>query len=56
MKDNKIKILGEIRLDKKFKPETFEKQKEVFEKFLNLAKEYDLNVNLQTSKCFKRCV
>ncbi|MFP3256452.1 MAG: TatD family hydrolase [Candidatus Nanopusillus acidilobi] len=48
IKDNKIKILGEIGLDKKFKPETFEKQKEVFEKFLNLAKEYDLNVNLHT--------
>jgi len=46
IKDNKIKILGEIGLDKKFKPETFEKQKEIFEKFLNLAKEYDLNLNL----------
>ena len=48
IKDNKIKILGEIGLDKKFKPETFEKQKEIFEKFLNLAKEYDLNLNLHT--------
>ncbi|MFP3167268.1 MAG: TatD family hydrolase [Candidatus Nanopusillus sp.] len=48
IKDNKIKILGEIGLDKKFKPETFEKQKEIFEKFLNLAKEYDLNINLHT--------
>jgi len=35
-------------LDKKFKPETFEKQKEIFEKFLNLAIEYDLNLNLHT--------
>ncbi|EOD42412.1 Mg-dependent DNase [Candidatus Nanobsidianus stetteri] len=48
IKDNKIKILGEIGLDKKFKPETFEKQKEIFERFLNLAKEYDLNLNLHT--------
>ncbi|NAZ25977.1 MAG: TatD family deoxyribonuclease [Nanoarchaeota archaeon] len=48
IKDNKIKILGEVGLDKKFKPETFEKQKEIFEKFLNLAKEYDLNLNLHT--------
>ena len=48
IKENKIKILGEIGLDKKFKPETFEKQKETFEKFLNLAKEYDLNLNLHT--------
>jgi len=48
IKDNKIKILGEIGLDKKFKPETFEKQKEIFENFLNLAKEYDLNLNLHT--------
>ena len=53
IKDNKIKILGEIGLDKKFKPETFEKQKEVFEKFLNLAKEYDLNVNLHTPNASK---
>jgi len=48
IKDNKIKIIGEIGLDKKFKPETYEKQKEIFEKFLNLAKEYDLNLNLHT--------
>ncbi|MFZ8800724.1 MAG: TatD family hydrolase [Candidatus Nanopusillus sp.] len=48
IKENKIKILGEIGLDKKFKPETFEKQKEIFEKFLNLAKEYELNLNLHT--------
>jgi len=48
IKENKIKIFGEIGLDKKFKPETFEKQKEIFEKFLNLAKEYDLNLNLHT--------
>jgi TatD DNase family protein len=53
IKDNKIKILGEIGLDKKFKPETFEKQKEIFEKFLNLAKEYDLNVNLHTPNASK---
>ena len=48
IKDNKIKIIGEVGLDKKFKPETYEKQKEIFEKFLNLAKEYDLNLNLHT--------
>jgi TatD DNase family protein len=48
IKDNKIKIIGEIGLDKKFKSETYEKQKEIFEKFLNLAKEYDLNLNLHT--------
>jgi len=48
IKDNKIKILGEIGLDKKFKPETFEKQKEILEKFLDLAKEYDLSLNLHT--------
>jgi TatD DNase family protein len=53
IKDNKIKILGEIGLDKKFKPETFEKQKEIFEKFLNLAKEYDLNLNLHTPNASK---
>jgi len=46
--NNNIKVLGEIGLDKKFVPETFEKQLEVFKFFLELAKEYDLAVNLHT--------
>ncbi|MGC9079187.1 MAG: TatD family hydrolase [Nanopusillaceae archaeon] len=44
----KIGVLGEIGLDKKFKPETFEKQVDIFKKFLELAKEYDLSVNLHS--------
>ncbi|BFI73093.1 deoxyribonuclease [Nanoarchaeota archaeon] len=48
VKDEKIKILGEVGLDKKFKPETFDKQKEFFEKILNIAKEYDLSLNIHS--------
>ncbi|MGC9133181.1 MAG: TatD family hydrolase [Nanopusillaceae archaeon] len=46
VKEEKINILGEIGLDKKFKPDTYEKQKEIFEKFLKIAKDYDLKLNL----------
>lgn len=48
VKDNNVKILGEIGLDKKFTPQTYEKQLETFEFFLNLAKEFDLSLNLHT--------
>lgn len=50
---NNIKILGEIGLDKKFYPNTIEKQKEIFEFFLKLAKEYDLSVNLNSVGAWK---
>jgi TatD DNase family protein len=43
-----IGVLGEIGLDKKFVPQTYEKQKDIFEFFLDLAREYDLAVNLHT--------
>ena len=43
--ENNIKILGEIGLDKRF-CKNFEKQKIFFEKFLKIAKDYDLSVNL----------
>lgn len=38
--------IGEVGLDKKFVPETYEKQREVFSAFLRLAKEYDLVLNV----------
>ncbi len=41
-----LKVLGEIGLDKKFVPKTFEKQLETFEFFLKIAKEFDLSLNL----------
>ncbi len=53
IKDYNIKVLGEIGLDKRFVPETFEKQLEIFEFFLRLSKEYDLSLNLHTPKAEK---
>ncbi len=48
-----VKILGEIGLDKKFHPETFDKQIEVFRFFIELAKEYDLGVNLHAAGAWR---
>jgi len=50
-----IKILGEIGLDLKFHPETFDKQKEIFEFFVYLAKEYDLSINLHSLGAWREC-
>lgn len=43
-----IKIVGEVGLDKRFRPHTFNIQVKVFEKFLLIAKEYGLALNLHT--------
>jgi len=48
-----IACLGEIGLDKRFVPETIEKQRIFFNKFLELAKEYDLVLNLHTAGTWK---
>jgi len=44
-----IKCLGEVGLDKKFKPDTLEKQLEIFNVFVEYAKEYDLVLNLHAA-------
>ncbi|RLG75420.1 MAG: TatD family deoxyribonuclease [Thermoprotei archaeon] len=41
-----IKCLGEIGLDKKFVPETIDRQREFFTEFLQAAQEYELVVNI----------
>ncbi len=48
-----IKVLGEVGLDKKFVPHIFEKQLEVFKFFLELAKEYDLSLNLHAPDAWR---
>ncbi len=48
-----ISVLGEIGLDKKFVPETFDKQLEFFKYFLELAKEYDLALNLHAPDAWR---
>lgn len=47
--ENDIKCLGEIGLDKKFTPDTWLYQIKLFERFLALAKEYDLILNLHAA-------
>ncbi|BBL45668.1 Tat-linked quality control protein TatD [Nanobdella aerobiophila] len=46
--EKSINIIGEIGLDKKFKMETYNKQLEIFEYQLKLAKDHDLGVNLHS--------
>jgi len=55
IEENNIRIIGEIGLDLKFHPETFDKQKEIFDFFINIAKEYDLSVNLHSPNAWKEC-
>ncbi len=46
---NDIVCLGEVGLDKLFVPKTYEHQLVLFKYFLNIAKEYDLVLNLHTA-------
>ena len=48
-----VKCLGEVGLDKKFKPNTFEKQLEVFAIFVEYAKEYDLVLNIHAADAWR---
>jgi len=50
---DEVRFLGEIGLDKKFVPRTFDKQIEVFRKFLELAREYGLGVNLHAAGAWR---
>jgi len=46
---NKVQCLGEVGLDKKFKPETYNKQFEVFKLFVEYAREHDAVLNLHAA-------
>jgi len=48
-----IPCIGEIGLDRKFVPETFNLQLEIFKALLNIAKEYDLVVNLHAPNAWR---
>lgn len=45
--------IGEVGLDKKFVPKTFERQLEIFRKFLKAAEELSLLVNLHAAGAWK---
>ncbi|MEM1508951.1 MAG: TatD family hydrolase [Thermofilaceae archaeon] len=49
-----IICLGEIGLDRAFTPHTIERQLTVFRRLLQLAKDYDLAVNLHAAKSWKQ--
>jgi TatD DNase family protein len=53
VKNHNIKCLGEVGLDKRFKPYTFYKQLEAFSLFIKYAKEYDLVVNLHAADAWR---
>lgn len=44
-----VKCLGEVGLDTKFTPQTFKKQLDVFMKFLKLARDYNLVLNIHAA-------
>ncbi len=48
-----IRILGEVGLDKKFKPHSFDRQVRVFGKFLELAREYGLMLNIHAAGAWR---
>jgi len=48
-----VTCLGEIGLDKAFVPQTIDKQLEVFRRLLDLARDYDLAVNLHAAKAWR---
>jgi len=43
---SRVKFLGEVGIDKRFTPETYDKQLEVFKYFLELARDHRLGVNI----------
>ena len=48
-----IKVVGEVGLDKRFKPQIYNVQVKVFEKFLTIAKEYNLALNLHAAGAWR---
>ncbi len=52
--ESEVVCIGEIGLDRAFTPHTIEKQLVVFRRLLQLAKDYDLPVNLHAAKTWKQ--
>ncbi len=45
--------IGEVGLDRKFVPETFDRQKKFFEIFITMAQEYDAIINLHAAGAWR---
>ncbi len=52
-KHSEVRILGEVGLDKKFKPHSYDRQVRVFEVFLKLAREYGLMLDLHAAGAWR---
>ncbi len=50
---DKAMCIGEVGLDTKFVPDTIEKQREIFLKFLRIAKEYSLPMNIHSAGAWR---
>ncbi len=48
--------IGEVGLDARFTPETIDRQREIFTKFLSLAREYDLVVNVHAAGAWREAL
>lgn len=48
-----VKCLGEVGLDRKFTPETIDRQREFFNFFLQLARDYELSMNIHAAHTWK---
>lgn len=46
---DKVRFLGEVGIDKRFVPETYDKQLEVFKYFLEVARDHGLGVNVHAA-------
>lgn len=46
---SKVRLLGEVGIDRRFVPETYDKQLEVFRKFLGIARDLNLGVNVHAA-------
>ena len=53
VRDNKIVAIGEIGLDRHYDCDNYELQKEVFERQLRLAQEYDIPVIIHSRDCIE---
>jgi TatD DNase family protein len=51
-----VLCLGEVGLDLAFVPQTFEKQLEFFRMVLDIAKDYDLAVNVHAAKAWRQAL
>lgn len=53
LKREEVKCLGEVGLDKRFVPHTFDAQLEAFKFFVELAREYGLALNLHAANAWR---